>query len=257
MKLHILVEDKKEDIKFEAEHGLSIYFEKDNKKFLLDTGQSDLFLINSKKLGLDLSKTDYVLLSHGHYDHTGGLVNFKFSEKVEVIMHPHCLYPKYDGKRHIGFPKFKSDWIISLKEKPTRITKSVHFLGQIPGERRSNLGHYIKDDIRNSDFLLDDSAVAIIEEDKLIVLSGCAHSGIVNIVEYAKELFHKEKIIVVGGFHMLNYSCKEIDNTIIKLKELGVNKIYPGHCTGETAIKKLLESFSGERLYSGKVIDTG
>ena len=78
---------------------------------------------------------------------------------------------------------------------------------------------------------------------------------IVNIVKYAKELLHKEKVILIGGFHMLDYSNEEINNTVRKLQGLGVTGVYPGHCTGEEAVKKLLDSFSGERLYSGKMID--
>ncbi len=254
MKLYILTEDKKEDENFDVEHGLSVYFEKDNKKFLFDTGQSDLFLKNADKLGIGLDKIDYLILSHGHYDHTGGLTHLQLNKKVKIIAHPHCFYPKYDGIRYIGFPKYKPDWIILLKEKPTKLTKNIHFLGQIPGERRASLGHYIKNSIKSRDFLLDDSGVAIIEKNTLIIISGCSHSGIVNIVKYAKKLFNLEKIIVIGGFHMLNYSGEEIDATIKELKKLGIIKIYPGHCTGEKAIKKILSSFDGDRLYAGKVI---
>jgi len=220
MKIYVLVEDKKEDEKFEAEHGLSIYFEKDNKKFLFDTGQSNIFLENAKKLGINPEEIDYLILSHGHYDHTGGLTYLRLNCKTDIITHPHSLFLKYDGERYIGFPEYKDDWIILLKERPTQLTKKVHFLGQILGERKYSLGHYIRNSVKNRDFLLDDSAMALVEDDTLIILSGCAHSGIVNIVRYAKKLFNKEKIIVIGGFHMLNYSDKEIDNTLNELKKL-------------------------------------
>jgi len=254
MNIYILVEDKKEDIKFEAEHGLSIYFGKDDKKFLFDTGQSDLFLKNANKLGISLSKIDYLIFSHGHYDHTGGLEYLPLSDKTKIIAHPHSLLPKYKGKRYIGFPKFKDDWVVLLKDKPVKLTKNVYFLGQIPGERRSSLGYYIKNNVKSRDFLLDDSAIAIIEDKNLIILSGCAHSGIVNIIKHAKKLFNPKEIIVIGGFHMLNYSDKEIGDTINELKKLKVVKIYPGHCTGQKAVKKLLNYFDGENLYPGKVI---
>ena len=254
MNIYVLTEDTKKDEKFDAEHGLSLYFEKDNKNFLFDTGQSDLFLKNANKLGIDLSKIDYLIFSHGHYDHTGGLTYLQLNGKVKIIAHPYCLCPKYYGKRYIGFPKHNSELVMLLKEKPAALTKNVHFLGQIPGERRSSLGCYVKDNVKYTDFLLDDSAMAIIENDKLIILSGCAHSGIVNIVKYAKELFNQKEIAVIGGFHMLNYSDKEINSIINELKRLGVIKIYPGHCTGQKAVEKLLNSFDGEGLYSGKVI---
>ncbi len=255
MKFYILVEDTIKDSKFEAEHGLSVYFEKDGKKFLLDLGQSDMFLRNAKKLNLNLKEVDFLIFSHGHYDHTGGLTYFPINENLKIICHPDCLLPKYYGKRYIGFPKDLDDIAAELKEKPTKLTPNISFLGQIPGERKYSLGQYIKDNVKHTDFLLDDTALAITEGNKLIIIAGCAHSGIVNIVKYAKKLFKTEKVIVIGGFHMLDYSDEDIKKTIDELKKLNVIKVFPGHCTGENAIKSLLDSFKGEKLYSGKVID--
>ena len=128
MKFYILVEETAKT-GFESEHGLSVYFEKDGQKFLFDLGQSDKFQKNAKKLKLKLDDIDFLCFSHGHYDHTGGLPYFPINDKIRIISHPDCLLPKYQGDRYIGFPKFKEDWIISLKEKPTKITKNVHFLG--------------------------------------------------------------------------------------------------------------------------------
>jgi 7,8-dihydropterin-6-yl-methyl-4-(beta-D-ribofuranosyl)aminobenzene 5'-phosphate synthase len=253
MKISILVEDKAKD-GFKPEHGLSVYFEKDKKKFLFDTGQSNLFLKNAANLNIDLGKVNYLIFSHGHYDHTWGLAYLKISKRLKIIAHPHCLFPKYSGDRYIGFPEFKDDWAIVLKEDKTKITENVYFLGQVPGKRRS-LGHYIKDNARHKDFLLDDSAIAITLKDKVVIVSGCAHSGIANIVKYTKRTFDAKEIIIIGGFHMLNYSDKEIEETVETLKKLNVTKIYPGHCTGEKAISKLLDSFEGERLYAGKIIE--
>jgi 7,8-dihydropterin-6-yl-methyl-4-(beta-D-ribofuranosyl)aminobenzene 5'-phosphate synthase len=254
MKIYILVEDTAKE-GFEPEHGLSVYFEKDNNKFIFDLGQSNKFLKNALRLGINLNEADYLIFSHGHYDHTGGLKYFKVSNKIKIIAHPHCLYPKYDGNRYIGFPKYKNDWIILLKEEKTKLSKNVYFLGQIPGQRRSHLGEYVKDGIRCKDFLLDDSALAITEKDKLIIIAGCAHSGIVNIVNYARKVFKAKEIIVIGGFHMLEYSDKEIDDTIRELKNLNVVRIFPGHCTGKKAIKKMLDSINGEKLFAGKIIE--
>ena len=255
MKLSILVEDTVEDSKFESEHGLSVYFEKDGKKFLLDLGQSDMFLRNAEKLNIDLNKVDYLVFSHGHYDHTGGLPYFPVNDKLRIIAHPYCLFPKYKGKKHIGFPEDLDNLLMELKEKPAKLTDNVHFLGQIPGQRRSSLGKYMRDDAMHKDFLLDDTALAITEKNSLIIIAGCAHSGIVNIVKYARELFKSRNIIIIGGFHMLNYLTEEIEETIERLKKLDVVRVFPGHCTGKKAIEKLLDSFDGERIYSGKIFE--
>ncbi len=254
MKIYTLVEDTKKEEKFESEHGLSIYFEKDGKKFLLDLGQSSMFLRNAKKLNIHLEDIDYLIFSHGHYDHIGGLPYFQAGNQTRIIAHPHTLMPKYDGDRYIGFPKKADDFIIELNEKPLKLTDHVWLLGQIPGERKTNLGHYLKDNVKHKDFLLDDTALVIIEQNAMIILAGCAHSGIVNIVKYATELFHQKEIIIIGGFHMLNYSNEEIEKTIEELNKLKVVKVYPGHCTGNTAINALLDKFTGERLHAGKAI---
>jgi len=254
MKVHILVEDTRNSPEFEAEHGLSIYFEKDGKKFLFDLGQSDKYLKNAKKLNLNLKNVDFLAFSHGHYDHTGGLPYFH-GGKVKALAHSYCLFPKFDGKRYIGFPKEIGNNLIELKDKPTKMSKNVYFLGQVPGKRHSALGEYIKEGVRHKDFLLDDTGIAIANGDNLIVLSGCAHSGIVNIVKQARSLFKQNKIVIIGGFHMLTHSEDETNRIIEELKKINVVKVYPGHCTGKKAIKKLLEAFEGERLFSGKVIE--
>jgi len=255
MRIHILVEDTKNEKGVESEHGLSVYFEKDGKKFLLDMGQSGMFLRNARKFNVDLKDIDYLVFSHGHYDHTGGLPYFKPGKQTRIIAHPHSLLPKYDGERYIGFPKKADKFIIELEEKPFQLTEHVWFLGQIPGERKTHLGHYIKENARHKDFLLDDTALAINEKNHLILLAGCAHSGIVNIVKCAINLFSKKEVILIGGFHMLNYSGEEVHKTIEELKKLNITTVYPGHCTGNAAIEALLSSFRGERLHSGKVLE--
>jgi len=255
MKIYILVEDTKKESRFEAEHGLSAYFEKDGKKFLFDLGQSGMFLRNAGKMGLDLSDVDYLIFSHGHYDHTGGLPALPKTSKLKIVAHPDCLLPKYHDKRYIGIPAGIDNKIFNLKDKPFKLTEHVWFLGEIPGNREKNLGNQVKDGIKSKDFLLDDSALVIIEENRLVIISGCAHSGIANIARYAKNLFPKKELTIIGGFHMLNHSDEQIQKTIKDLKKLNVIKVYPGHCTGNVAIKALLSIFKGERIHSGKVLE--
>ncbi len=244
MKIYILVEDHaKNDMK--AEHGLSIYFEEDKKRFLFDTGQSDNFRANAEMLGIDIDSTDFIILSHGHYDHTGGLDYIK----KPIVCHPDCFRPKYVNQEYIGAPECKEEKIFS--RNPYQLTDKVFFLGEIPGDRRG-LGHNERNE---KDFLYDDSAVAIILPERIVLLAGCAHSGIVNIIMYARSLFGNKPIDIIGGLHMLDLSGDEIKTVIRQLKDLNIEKIFAGHCTGDRAISRLRSEFLFEQLFSGKVIE--
>ncbi|MBN2251575.1 MAG: MBL fold metallo-hydrolase [Candidatus Altiarchaeota archaeon] len=253
MEFHVLVEDRKKDERFGAEHGLSIYFEKDGKKILFDTGQSGLFLENAGKMGLDPGSLDYIVLSHGHYDHAGGLRFLPENLNATLVAHPSYAFPKYDRKRYVGAPAKKPQMREKLTVKPCKLAENVLFLGEIPGERRP-YGESVVDGERTADMLLDDTALAIKEKDRLIILSGCAHSGVANITRHAKSLCPGDDITLIGGFHMASCSTKEIDDTIDALRKTGVSAAYPGHCTGEEASEKLVSAFGGERLYSGKTL---
>ncbi|MFH0876336.1 MAG: MBL fold metallo-hydrolase [archaeon] len=255
MKIIIIVEDTKKENSFESEHGLSVYFEINNKKIMFDLSQSSMFLRNAKKLNIGLSDINYLVFSHGHYDHTGGFSSFPLNKNLKIIAHPDSILPKYAGERYIGFPIDKTDSEIDFNDEPVWLTESCIFLGTIPGERKASLGYYIKDNMAYDDFLIDDTALVIRDKKKLLIITGCAHSGIINIVKYAKQFFNENKIIIIGGFHMSKFTEKEIKNTIEELKKQGVAKVFPGHCTGDKAIKAIINSIGGEQLYSGKIIE--
>jgi 7,8-dihydropterin-6-yl-methyl-4-(beta-D-ribofuranosyl)aminobenzene 5'-phosphate synthase len=236
-----------------AEHGLSIFFKWGAKRFLFDTGQSSRFLKNAAKIGIDLSQLDYVILSHGHYDHTGGLQFLPENCGATLVAHPDYRFPKYDGERFIG-TSYAGGLLKKLSRMHVALTPKVHFLGEIPGERKP-FGEYVAaDGVRRGDMLYDDTGVVVLDNGKAIVLCGCAHSGIVNIVEYAKNLFSPEKIVLIGGLHMHDYGIEEIQKTAAELKALGVTEVYCGHCTGEEATDALLSAFRGCRLSSGMKI---
>lgn len=256
MRLHILVEDTKEEGRFGSEHGLCIFFKEDGKKFLLDLGQSDMFLKNAAMLGIGLADLDYLVFSHGHYDHTGGMPFLTMNKKLRIIAHPHCMLPRFGRNGYIGFPQHTDNLIVELMQEPVKLTEHVWFLGQVPGERRTGQGYYIEDSIRTEDPFLDDTALAIGKEE-IVILCGCAHSGIVNIVKHAVKQLGSKRIYIVGGFHLYNHSDEEISETINELKRFDVAGVYPGHCTGSKAIGALLGTFGGERLHSGKVIEVG
>lgn len=229
MLIKVLVEDNNEI----NEHGLSLYIEYADQKILFDTGQSNLYLKNAKKMSVDLSLIDFVVLSHGHYDHGNGLIHL--SEK-KLLCHPEVFLRRYRNETYIGINQSKE----AIEEKfdlitssdPYYITKDICFLGEVkPRETK-----YVLED-GSIDCIPDDSALAINTRNGIIIITGCSHAGILNIIEKSKVVFEKEKIhAVIGGFHL-----KEV-NSALDLVVKGfknIEHIYTGHCTSQQVIHYL------------------
>ena len=231
-----------------AEWGLSILVETDDFKILLDTGASISVPHNAPIFGLDLSAIDKIVLSHGHYDHTGGLkeVLKQVGKQVEVIAHPDIWAQKYARgqgfERYIGVPFPKEDLedlgaSFTLSREPVWITDNIVTTGEIPMTEEfealdSNL--YVKENgsWRNDD-LLDDRALIIKTDEGLVIILGCAHRGAINTIRHAQEITGVKSIhTVIGGTHLLNASEERVLRTGIALQELGVKRIGVSHCTG-------------------------
>ena len=247
-----------------AEHGLSLWIECHGKRILFDTGQSDILTQNAKILGIDLAKTDAIILSHGHYDHTGGLYFVSdIAPNAPIYMHPGTIEPKYSLKkmkvRDIGMPEaskkiLKNHQIIQT-ENIIKICDGITLTGQIPrtNDFEDTGGAFFCDqNCRNPDNLLDDQALVIESSRGLIIVLGCAHSGTANTLEYVLKLTNHQKIYtVVGGMHLANADMDRINSTIDILKEFDVQKIIPLHCSGSLAIIKMIESFHDKCLLLG------
>lgn len=254
MDFHILVEDSRGEKEFLFEHGLSVYFEADGKRFLMDAGQSKAYLKNAEILGIDLTKLDYIVFSHGHYDHTGGIRYIPKECNAKIIAHPDYSTQKYDGERYIGMPQEEIHLEEELSQIPVKLSENVFFLGEIPGDRKP-YGEYIGPcGEKREDNLFDDSAIAVNRKNSLIILCGCAHSGIINIVKYAQKICGKKETTIIGGLHLLSSTEEETKKTIDDLKTLNVSKVFCGHCTGEKACDNLIKQIGGEKLFSGKKI---
>jgi len=244
-----------------GEKGLSFYIEVEKKKILFDTGASSLFLENASKLHIGLEDTDYIVLSHGHWDHGNGL---EYIKNMKLVCHPNCFIKRYRKKdnSYIGLPinleEAKEKFELLLTEKPYEISKNIIFLGQIP---RENDFESIKTDFRlengEDDYVFDDSALVIKSEKGLIIIPGCSHAGICNIIEYSKKITGIEKIYtLIGGLHL-----KDIDTTtkrtIEYLKNQSIDKLYPVHCTSDTVFNAFCEELNGievKKTHAGDVI---
>lgn len=243
MKLTILTDNTTRiDEYYLGEPGVCYYIEDGEKKILFDTGYSDVFVRNAEKMGIELSEVDTVVLSHGHDDHTRGLLFLpKSNKKRTLYAHPDVFAPKRFEGEEIGMPisleKACNSFVLKLSEKPIRITENIVFLGQIPrvtdfeakrplGEKMAESGSW------EPDFLMDDSAIVYDGgEDGITIITGCSHAGICNIVEYAKKVCKNDKVNgVIGGFHMMKLTSR-VAKTVEYLQKQSPKRLCPCHCT--------------------------
>jgi len=212
---------------------------------------------NVKTLGVDLKEVEAVALSHGHSDHTGGMARMAAligKANVPFVVHPAAFksprYVKFGEDFKINFPKFTRDMVkqaglsvIETEEPYPMLDNTILFLGEVPHatdfEKGWPLPHCQKDGTEVWDPIEDDSSVAMNLKDKgLVILSGCAHAGIVNTAQYAKQVTGVDKIhAVMGGFHLSGPFFEPIINrTTLELQNLNPDYVIPTHCTGRKAI---------------------
>ncbi|MCI8347124.1 MAG: MBL fold metallo-hydrolase [Bacilli bacterium] len=241
MKLKILEDNNTFiDMYYLAEPGVSYYIEDGNEKILFDTGYSSVILKNAKKMNIDLNTISKLVISHGHDDHTGGLKYF-FEEKrtIELIAYPECFDYKEDPTGlYIGSPLSKKELSricrLNLSKEPVQISEHITYLGEIPilndFEQRYSIGKRIVNGEKIDDTIIDDSAIVYKNEKGLFIITGCSHSGICNIIEYAKKVCNDDRIYgVIGGFHLFDVN-KRLEKTIDYLKENNIKLLYPCHC---------------------------
>lgn len=254
MKLTVLVENIASG-KFKAEWGLSYVIESD-ETILFDAGASDLFLENAKLMEVDLEAIKEVVLSHGHWDHGTGL---QYLKGKKIFGHREIFKERYSGSRSIGLP-FSQEFIekeneLSLDNKPQKISENIIFLGEIPRKSKlhNDAGNF-KDKAGNFDNVPDDSAVVVIENGAINIITGCAHAGLINTVDYAMEVTGITKInSVIGGFHLLGND--EITGETIKyLRNKNVKKIFPSHCNQFPALVEFYNTSRSKPLRSGDIL---
>ena len=275
LRITILVEDSVSMNKPEvtAKHGLSLLVETNvegvSSKILMDAGPpSDIALRNADVINVDLQTTATIVLSHGHYDHTGGLINIlkRINQTIPVVAHPKVFSPKFALRPTLKFigtgfdpsSVTEASGRLLLAENSVSIMNGVMTSGEIARESifEKTEGFWtVEDDRFVEDNLVDDQALLINVMDRgLAVLTGCAHSGIINTLRHAQKITGINKVCaVVGGFHLDKADNERIVATIDELVKINPTSIYPCHCTGSKATRKLLDSF-GDRC---KPVQTG
>lgn len=272
MKAAILMENTASDDRYIAEHGLSIYIETKKYRLLVDTGQSDAFLKNADEMGMDLSKLDMVILSHGHYDHSGGLLALKkMYPDIPVYMQKSAdgayYHKSRSVERYIGIdPRIAQLPHIVKIEGNKKIGEQLSLFTGVKERYLWPKGNQILKVKREELFYQDDfchEQYLVVEEDgKQVLFSGCAHNGILNILNEYRKIYKSNPDIVMSGFHMMKkteYTKEEQDHireTGKRLKEMNTI-FYTGHCTGECAFEILREEM-GEKIrviHSGMTMD--
>lgn len=247
-----------------AEHGLSFWIEYGDKRILFDTGQSDILVQNAKTLGINLAETDAIVLSHGHYDHTGGLPTvLDIASKAKIYLHPAATEPKFSrkvpGAKSIGMSHLAKKAVqkrhVIWTATPAQIFPGMSVTGQVP--RLNNFedvggAFFVDENYQKPDELLDDQTLFIESAKGLVVVLGCAHSGVINTLDYISNLTSQNKIYaVIGGMHLLNASRIRIANTIEAFKKYEIQKIVPLHCTGQKAMGDLKNTFGDKCSFLG------
>lgn len=275
MRIYTLIENTKpKGSAFLCEHGLSLYFEHKKKRILFDTGSSDTFIYNATLLGIDLAKVDVCVISHGHYDHAGGLSHFlDINKKAAVYMKRAAQCDLYTKKlfhtKRTGMPQSffeKYGDRITFIDEDTQISDGV-FAANINKYRGypnyssamycGQDGSLVHDDLSHELFVIvkTDSGHA--------VLTGCSHHGLVNILKTADEHYGKV-FAVVGGFHLGGTKVfgmrtrkepgSEVRAIAKYLEKNNIRKIYTGHCTGERALEKLMMHSRTKKMQAGDII---
>jgi 7,8-dihydropterin-6-yl-methyl-4-(beta-D-ribofuranosyl)aminobenzene 5'-phosphate synthase len=254
-----------------GEHGFSAFIETDKGHYLFDTGSGRSIVPNSLTLNKDLKSIRKIFLSHGHYDHTGGLSEvLKLKGKVDVHAHPHVFLDRIavfkeedrEIKRFIGI-RYKKRYLESLgahfvfNRDFIEVEKGLFLTGEVP--RQTN---FEKADPRlfseidgktTQDLFLDDQSLILDTDKGIVLILGCAHSGMINIINHVINKMEKEKFhVILGGTHLDFLTPEQLEESITSLKKMEVEKVGVSHCTGMKAAFRLHQEF-GDRFFYGCV----
>lgn len=248
-----LVENKTDNPGIMAEHGLSIYIEAFGKKILFDAGASDLVVHNAEKMGVDLSDVDIAVVSHGHYDHTGGFPEFcRINEKAKIYIHKNAfresyvlkdgqLYGDNDGIRWNKAERKTIEERIVFTDGPVRIGENICVTGSITKEQgfEPTEKFYYRDDNGNitEDDMSHEQCLVIKGGDGLYVFSGCSHTGVISALNTSKDMFPGENVaVLVAGMHLYSASEKDRQRVVGQIASEHPECVMPVHCTGIEAI---------------------
>ncbi|MBC2735668.1 MAG: MBL fold metallo-hydrolase [Desulfobacteraceae bacterium] len=238
-----------------TEHGFSLWIEADGRHILFDTGQGPALPVNARTLGVDLRQTDMVVLSHGHYDHTGGIPHvLHVAPNAHVYCHPAVVQPRYSLRN--GSPKpahMPSESMAALDRLPEKhlrwtsetvmLSENIGLTGPIPRQTTfedTGGAFFLDPEARHADPIEDDLALWIKTDQGLVVCVGCCHAGIINTLTHVRRLSGVAPIrAVIGGLHLLNADSRRLNHTLADMQTMPIETVIPCHCTGDRALDEL------------------
>lgn len=273
MKVITLLENRTISKEYKCKHGLSLYIETSNHKILFDTGTNELFANNACKLGVNLEDIDIAVISHGHYDHGGGLEEFlKLNSKAKIYIgkgafDSHLIKLFGIIKYNIGLKKELINNRFVFVDGMMSIDDELILFGNVKGNKFMPQGNdkllkeYSNKFVKKENFEHEINLL-INENDKYSLFCGCAHRGIINIIERTKDIIDNDLNTVIGGFHLMgmdvkNENCKDFLNEFSNiLINNNIDNYYTCHCTGEHIYNYLSEKMSNlSELKTGMAIE--
>jgi 7,8-dihydropterin-6-yl-methyl-4-(beta-D-ribofuranosyl)aminobenzene 5'-phosphate synthase len=259
LRITILLENSVHRAGLAAEHGLCVQVQFRGQSLLLDTGQTDLVALNAQQLGVSLAGLNAIVLSHGHYDHTGGVPAVLASaQNAKVFAHPTAFAPKYScpasqPARYIGMSEQTANALrchpvgVSSTRGWTAVADGIYCTGEIPRQNSYEDvgGPFFQDEAgRRPDPIVDDQALVVDLGGSVVVVLGCAHSGVVNTLDHiARHTANKPIRAILGGMHLGSASDERIEKTIERLRQAAPEILMPIHCTGWPAVARLWQEF--------------
>lgn len=258
--LTILVENTARGAGILGEHGLSFWIDTGAHRVLFDTGQGLALMPNAARLGVDLGGADAIVLSHGHFDHVGGLESaLAAAPSAPLFLHPRAVEAKFSGSdpqagaRRISIPFVETESfrrggrrVVATRE-PSEVAPGVWATGEIPraNDFEDTGGpFYLDAGLTQPDPLLDDQAVYLPTPAGVIVILGCAHAGVVNTLHHIAQLTGNAPVrALFGGLHLENASPRRVEETMRALRAVHPRQMGFGHCTGLAAIRRLWAEF--------------
>lgn len=253
MRFGFLMENRTDKAGLTAEHGLSIYIEACGKKMLFDAGATELMVRNAERMGVDLAAVDLAVVSHGHYDHTGGFPAFcRLNSRAPVYVHRNAFRESYELKEgQLCGPDDGIRWTdeereamkdrLILTDGPLWVSEDICVTGTVQSEEGfepTEVFYYRDEDGKiTADDMSHEQCLVLRQPEGLYVFSGCSHTGVIGALNTAKELFPGEKVAVLAaGMHLYKASDTERSRVVEAVAAEAPERVIPVHCTGMDAI---------------------